>query len=147
MEARAPELRFAFRIVAEVGTYLPVDDRSGELLEFIPITGGTVAGDVTGTIIPGGGDWCRTRADEGYAVEARYLLRTDAGHIVDVVNIGIVRHLDGASGADTPMGYFLTTPVFRTTAPELQWLTRSVFVGRAEAHDDDTTIDVFEVLH
>ena len=36
----APELRFVFRIVAEVGSYLPLQQRDAELLEFIPITGG-----------------------------------------------------------------------------------------------------------
>lgn len=143
MEPRPPALRFAFRIVALVGPYLPLENR-GELLEFIPITGGTVAGDVTGEILPGGGDWCRTRSDDAYDVDARYLIRTASGAIIDVHNVGLVRHLEGESGER--MGYFQSTPVFRTTDPELQWLTRSVFVGRAEAHADDTTIDVFEVL-
>lgn len=142
----APELRFTFRIVADTGPYLPLEQRAAELLEFIPITGGTVEGDLTGTIIPGGGDWCLTRADEAFQVEARYLLRTDAGDIVDVVNIGVVRHLHGESGITRPMGYFQSTPRFRTTSPDLQWLTRSIFIGRAVSHEHDTTVDVFEVL-
>ncbi|WP_052056770.1 DUF3237 family protein [Rhodococcoides fascians] len=140
----APELRFTFRIVADTGPYLPLEQRATELLEFIPITGGTVEGDVSGTIIPGGGDWCLTRADDAYQVEARYLIRTDQDDIVDVVNLGIVRHLPGESGEE--MGYFQSTPRFRTTSPRLQWLTRSVFVGRATSHATGTTIDVFEVL-
>ncbi|WP_341996580.1 DUF3237 family protein [Microbacterium sp. LWH7-1.2] len=144
--AEAPGLRFAFRIVAEVGAYLPLEQRDRELLEFIPITGGTVDGDVRGTIIPGGGDWCRTRADEAFDVEARYLVRTDSGAIIDVLNVGVVRHLAGGAGLAEPMGYFQSTPRFRTTAPDLQWLTRTVFLGRASANEHDTTIDVFEVL-
>lgn len=141
-----PELRYAFRITALVGSYLPVEQRGPELLEFIPITGGTVEGEVTGEIIPGGGDWCLTRADDAYRVEARYLFRTVEGHIVDVVNVGVVRHLSSDETGSADMGYFLTSPVFRTTAESLQWLTRSVFVGRAVARHDATTIDVFEVL-
>lgn len=141
-----PELRFAFRIVAEVGTHLPLQQRDGERLEFIPITGGPVTGDVTGEIVPGGGDWCLTRADDAYQVEARYLIRTDQGEIVDVVNVGVLRHLDGGTGTSKQMGYFQSTPRFRTTSPRLQWLTRSVFVGRASANEGNTTIDVFEVL-
>jgi hypothetical protein len=31
-------------------------------------------------------------------------------------------------------------------APSLQWLTRSVFVGKARARAGDTTADIFEVL-
>ncbi|MEV8271997.1 DUF3237 family protein [Microbacterium sp. NPDC077184] len=141
-----PALRFAFRITALVGEYLPLEQRGPELLEFIPITGGTVEGDVTGEIIPGGGDWCLTRADDAYRVEARYLFRTLEGHVVDVVNVGILRHLEGETGSSKEMRYFLTTPVFRTTAASLQWLTRSVFIGRADARDGATVIDVFEVL-
>lgn len=141
-----PELRFAFTISAEIGPSLPLQRRDDELLEFIPITGGSVRGDVNGTIIPGGGDWCLERSDEAFDVEARYLIRTDDDEIVDVVNVGVVRHLPGQSGAQAPMGYFQSTPRFRTTAPHLQWLTRSVFVGRAVAAENVTTVDVFEVL-
>ena len=43
------------------------------------------------------------------------------------------------------MGYFVSTPVFRTTALRLQWLTRTVFVGRAVASGDTTRIDVYSV--
>ncbi|MGB4778859.1 DUF3237 family protein [Microbacterium sp.] len=142
-----PQLRFAFRIVAEVGDYLPVQQRDAELLEFIPITGGPVTGDIAGAIIPGGGDWCLTRSDDAYQVEARYLIRTDQGEIVDVVNVGILRHLEGGTGPSSQMGYFQSTPRFRTTSPRLQWLTRSVFIGRAHVNTDNTTIDVFEVLN
>lgn len=139
----APALRFAFRIVAEVGSYLPLQRRDAELLEFIPITGGTVEGDIAGTVLPGGGDWCLTRVDEAYEVEARYIVRTADEQIIDVVNIGLVRHLAGESGE--AMGYFQSTPRFRTTAPDLQWLTRSVFIGRGTANANDATIDIFEV--
>lgn len=142
----APLLRPCMHIVAETGTYLPLQQRDDEKLEFIPITGGSVSGDATGEIIPGGGDWCLTRADASYQVEARYLFRTDSGDVVDVVNVGVLRHLPGGRGGSREMGYFLTTPRFRTAAPALQWLTRSVFVGRAFVNENDTTIDVFEVL-
>jgi hypothetical protein len=146
MIADAPHLRFAFRITAEVGEYLPLEHRDRELLEFIPIVGGTVTGDIVGDVLNGGGDWCRSCADDSFRVEARYLIRTASGDVIDVENVGVLRHVAGASGDTSEMGYFLTTPRFRTVAPELQWLTRSVFVGRAVANLRDTTIDVFEVL-
>jgi hypothetical protein len=141
-----PGLRYSFKIVAEIGEFLPVEQRSIEKLEFIPITGGPVSGELNGEIIPGGGDWCLTRADEAYQVEARYLIRTTEGDFVDVYNVGVLRHLDGESGGPGTMGYFMSAPRFRTTAPELQWLTRSVFVGRAVSTPESTTIFVFEVL-
>lgn len=138
----SPELKFAFSIVAEVDPGLPIEQRGGNSLAIIPITGGTVSGSVAGVVQPGGADWCLERADGAFEVEARYWFRTDAGSIVDVVNVGRI-----APGTDDRrLGLFMSTPQFRTVDPELQWLTQRVFVGRAEAFGTHTTIDVFEVV-
>ena len=137
----APSLRPCFTVVAHVDPAIPLEKRGDDTLTFIPITGGPVSGDIEGEIVPGGGDWCLERADGSYDVEARYLIRTTSGDVIDVVNVGVVR----PSEADEEE-YFLTTPRFRTVAPSLHWLTRSMFVGKAYAHAGDTTIDIFEVL-
>ncbi|MEX8059240.1 MULTISPECIES: DUF3237 domain-containing protein [unclassified Microbacterium] len=137
----APSLRPCFTVVARVDPAIPLEKRGDDTLTFIPITGGPVSGDIEGEIVPGGGDWCLERADGSYDVEARYLIRTTSGDVIDVVNVGVVR----PSEADEEE-YFLTTPRFRTVAPSLHWLTRSMFVGKAYAHAGDTTIDIFEVL-
>lgn len=144
---RTPTLRPAFEIIANVGPFLRVQEDPAEQLDFIPITSGTVTGDVEGEIIPGGGDWCRTRiTDDSYRLEARYLFRASSGAIVDVVNTGILRHLPGGVGGPFDMGYFITAPVFRTADPDLRWLTRSVFVGRAVSAPTSTTISIYEVV-
>lgn len=137
-----PALKYSFTIVAEVDPGLAIEQRGDDRLEIIPITGGPVTGSITGTVRPGGADWCRERADGAFEVEARYWIRTDSGAIVDVVNVGRI----APSGHDDRLGLFMTTPVFRTVAPELQWLTQRVFVGRAEAFGTHTTINVFEVV-
>lgn len=137
----APSLRPCLTVVARVDPAIPLEKRGDDTLTFIPITGGPVSGDIEGEIVPGGGDWCLERADGSYDVEARYLIRTTSGDVIDVVNVGVVR----PSEADEEE-YFLTTPRFRTVAPSLHWLTRSMFVGKAYAHAGDTTIDIFEVL-
>ena len=142
----APSLRFSFRIVARVDAGIPVERRGGDTLEFIPITGGPVSGEIDGDIVPGGGDWCLVRADGTFDVEARYLIRTTGGDVIDVFNVGVVRESTGRDDAHSADVYFLTAPRFRTVSPDLAWLTRSVFVGRAYAHEHDTTIDIYEVL-
>ena len=146
MRPTPPDLRHAFTIVAEVAEPEVLEHRGEGTLEFIPITGGCVTGDITAAVLPGGGDWCLTRADGVFRVEACYLLRTDAGELVDVHNVGYLRHLPGETGDWTAMRYFQTTPVFRTASPRLQHLTSTVFVGRAHAGADEVSIDVFEVL-
>lgn len=138
-----PTLQFSFTIVAEVDPGLPIDRRTDESLEIIPITGGRVTGAISGEVQPGGADWCLYRNDGAFNVEARYWIRTDDGDIVDVVNVG---RISPGSSPDAVDGLFMSTPQFRTTAPALQWLTQRVFVGRAEAFGTHTTIDVFEVV-
>lgn len=138
-----PEFEFAFTIVAEVDPGLPIERRAGESLEIIPITGGSVTGKVTGRVQPGGADWCLFRTDEALNVEARYWFTTDTGAVVDVVNLGRIAPGSSVGAHD---GLFMSTPQFRTTAPELQWLTQRVFVGRAESFGTHTQIDVFEVV-
>ena len=143
----APALRYRFRIVAEVAPDIPIDAAGGGELDFIPITGGRVTGDVRGEIISGGGDWCLLKAPGSYRVEARYGVRTESGSYLDVYNVGILTRPD--EGADTPgrtHEYFVTTPVFRTTDPALAWLTRSVFIGHASAGDGATSLDIYEVM-
>jgi len=137
--APAPSLRHCFTVTALVDPGIPLEEQGQDVLEFIPITGGPVTGDVTGEIVPGGGDWCLVRADGTFAVEARYLIRTTDGDVIDVYNVGVVRESEGGEV------YFETTPRFRTVAPHLQWLTRSMFVGRARANEHDTTIEIFEI--
>lgn len=53
---------------------------------------------------------------------------------------------DGTFEVEARRRILLSTPRFRTVAPALSRLTRSVFVGHARANADDTTI-VYEVLH
>lgn len=136
-----PELRFAFTIVAEVGPPLPIEEGTTGRLDIIPITGGTISGRITGRVQPAGADWCRYRSDGSYDVEARYWIATDDDAIIDVVNVGRIAPPD--AGGDE---FFVTTPQFRTVAPQYHWLTQRVFIGRAESTDEYTKIEVYEVV-
>ena len=138
-----PHLKLRFSIVAEVAEWVEIGDVNGQRLVFVPITGGTVTGDISGVVLPGGGDWARILSPEVVHVEARYLVRTDDGVVIDIVNTGIARFVDGY---DSPIGYFATRPVFQVADPDTQWLNRSVFVGWAKTDSTATTIDVYEVV-
>ena len=58
------------------------------------------------------------------------------------LTVGLLRHLDGTTVDDAARGYVLSTPVLRTTATHLQWLTRTVLVGRAAVNEGSTTTDI-----
>lgn len=143
-ETLVPGLEFRFRIDAQTTASIPIDDRSTGELGFIPITGGNFSGNLSGTVTPGG-DWCLRKAPGTYRVEARYGLLTDAGAYVDVHNVGILTESSAAGNASAPAEYFMSTPVFRTADPDLDWLNSAVFIGHAKVLDGFTRIDVFEV--
>mgnify|MGYP003441984459 FL=1 len=53
----------------------------------IPITGGTFKGvDIEGTVLPGGADFQVTRADGDTEFTARYMLKTNDGVLLQVIN-------------------------------------------------------------
>ena len=131
-------LRPVFTIVAEIAAGIPLVEGPGSET-YIPITGGTVTGDIEGIVVPGGGDWSREHP-WGFSVNARYQLQTVAGSIIDVHNVGVGRRDDHGDPE-----YFMTTPVFRTVDPGLAWLLSSVFLGRASGRPEAATIEVFAV--
>jgi hypothetical protein len=64
----------------------------GDVLSLTPILGGTVEGPrLTGTVVPGGGDWSIERGKGVIELDARYLLRADDGALIDIVNRGFYR--------------------------------------------------------
>lgn len=120
--AQPPALRHAFDLHVDVGMSERIGHGDGELLEFTPITGGTIDGPMLhGTVAAFGGDWSTTRRGIT-TLEARYLLRAADGAMIDIVNRGVWREADG---------YFRTSPEFRTDAAPHRWLTSHVFVGHA----------------
>ncbi|NRQ37386.1 DUF3237 domain-containing protein [Nonomuraea sp. NN258] len=146
----APELTFAFEIRAELSPTRHVGHGDGELLEFTPIVGGTVTGPrLTGTVLPGGGDWSSTRG-RVCQLDARYLLQADDGAIIDIVNRGYYRERAGSpdqhdAGLRVSAAgvYYRTSPVFRTDAPAHRWLAETVFVGLARGEEDVVAIRMY----
>jgi hypothetical protein len=53
----------------------------------VPIIGGTFDGpNISGEVLPGGEDWQLTRPDGDTELYARYLLKTNDGHLIQVIN-------------------------------------------------------------
>jgi hypothetical protein len=150
-----PQLRFVFEVRADIGPSEHVGNGAGDVLDFTPITGGTVEGPrLRGSIVPGGGDWAVLRGKAVYELDARYLIRAEDGALVDVVNRGYWRALTPEALARAEAGedlqdsevYFRTSPVFRTDAPAHRWLAETVFVGFARDEDGQVCIRFYEVL-
>jgi len=124
-----PKLVFAFEenvtLAAEIGVgNTPLGTRN-----IVPITGGRFAGPgLSGTIIPGGWDWQLRRADGCLQIEANYMLRTDDGVVINVINKGVLC----PPGPDGKMAPVRTLPVFEAPLGKYEWLGKTAFVGTLE---------------
>lgn len=148
-----PRLTFAFEIRAQVGTPLEMGEVPGGRRRIIDILGGTFAGPtMKGRIRPGGADWQIVRTDGFTELDTRYTLETDAGELIYVQNVGVrhaapdvISRLLAGETVDPSLVYFRTVPVFETSAPALQELTRSIYVGIGERYPDDVVVRFYKV--
>lgn len=156
LEAQAPApptLTFVMEARVKVAPPQEVGQVFGGRRRIVQILGGTFEGpNIKGRVVPGGADWQLIQADGFSMLDTRYTLETDKGQIVYVQNKGVrdaapdvMKKLVAGEKVDPKVVYFRTVPVFETSAPELQWLVRSVFVGTGERYPDDVVIRFFRV--
>lgn len=148
-----PKLTRAMTLRVQVGAPTELGDVPRGRRRIIPILGGTFEGpNVRGKVLPGGADWQIVRADGLAELDTRYMLQTDGGSLVYIQNAGIrhappdvVKKLVAGEPVDPALVYFKTVPTFETSAPELQWLTRAVFLGTGERYPTEVVIHVWKV--
>ena len=128
----APPCSPAFAIEVQVLVPHVVGDTGSGYRRIFPIVGGRAFGPrLTGTVLPVGADWSAVRPDGVTELYARYAVRTDDGHLVDVVNAGLMRGLpahEPQPGDAEPELFCRTTPTFHAPTA-LRWLNDEVFVG------------------
>ena len=153
MPPAPPRLTFAFELRVQVGPPQEFGEVPRGRRRIIPILGGTFEGpNIRGTVLPGGADWQIVRADGFAELDTRYALQTDSGSLIYIQNAGM-RHaapdvqakLIAGEPVDPALVYFRTVPTFETSAPELQWLTRSIFIATADRHPTDVVVRVWRV--
>lgn len=148
-----PKLTLAMTLRVQVGAPTELGEVPRGRRRIIPILGGTFDGpEIRGKVMPGGADWQIVRADGLAELDTRYMLQTDTGKLIYIQNAGIrhappdvTKKLLSGEPADPSLVYFKTVPTFETSAPELQWLTRSIFIGTGERHPAEVVIRVWRV--
>jgi len=151
--APPPRLVFAFELHAQVAAPLELGDVPRGRRRIVQITGGTFAGSgLKGRILPGGADWQIVRPDGFTELDTRYTLETDTKELIYVQNVGmrhappdVMKKLLAGESVNPALVYFRTTPVFETAAPDLQWLTRSTFVGTGERYPNEVVVRFWRV--
>lgn len=150
----APKLEFAFEAHVTVGAPQEVGPVAGGTRRLIPITGGTFAGPgLKGKILPGGADHQLLQPDGFTQLEARYVLETDEGEKIYVVNRGVrygapevLARLNAGERVDPSLIYFRTAATFEATAPRLLPMTRAIYVAVGERYPTDVVVRFFRVL-
>lgn len=149
-----PKLEFAFEVKVQVADPTIIGKvRAGER-RIIDILGGTFEGPrLRGKVLPGGADWQLIGEDGFTNIDARYTLETSGGHLIYVSNIGIrhaseetMRRLNSGQEVDPSLVYFRAVPTFETSAGELDWLTRSLFISSGERYPNGVIIRFWRVL-
>src|SRR5688572_10625006 len=149
----APRLTPAFVLRAQVGAPLELGQVPQGRRRIVAINGGTFEGSgIKGKILPGGADWQIVRADGFTELDTRYTLQTDKGELVYVQNAGmrhaapdVMKRLLAGETVDPATVYFRTVPKFETSAPDLQWLTRSIFVGTGERYPTEVVVRFYRL--
>jgi hypothetical protein len=149
----APTLVFAFELRAQVGPPAELGEVTHGRRRIVPILGGTVKGPgFDAKVLPGGADWQIIQPDGFTELDTRYTLQTDKGELVYVQNGGIrdaepdvMRRLLAGEIVDPKLVYFRTAPKFETSAPNLQWLPRSVFVGVGERFPTEVVVRFYRL--
>jgi Protein of unknown function (DUF3237) len=135
-ELPAPRLGFVFAAHVTVGAPLDLGDVGKGRRRVVPITGGEFsAPDMRGIVLGGGADWQIIRHDGTAELEARYMLQTDDGALIQVRNMALrhgppdVMAALAAGRAVSPADYYFRGAVFfETSAEQYAWLTKHIVI-------------------
>ena len=117
---------FMWDAKVKIANMISVGESKRGTRRVIPILGGSFSGPkIKGEVLPGGEDWQLVRPDGDTELYARYLLKTDDGHIIQVINQALI-HIDAHSKA------FYCKSVIDLEAPlnsPYDYLNHAIFIG------------------
>lgn len=127
-QPQLPQLRFVFEEQVLLAADIPVGETPIGKRTIIPIAGGTFEGPgLRGKIMPGGWDWQLTNASGCFDLHADYMIQTEDGAIIHVVNQGMI--CPNSSGKHDAV---FTSPVFEAPKGRYDWLNGGVYIGTVE---------------
>lgn len=112
----------------KIANMINVGESKRGVRRVIPITGGIFSGPkIKGVVLPGGEDWQLVRPDGDTELNARYLLKTDDGIVIQVINQALM-HVP----AKDEEGGFYVKSVIDLEAPtdsKYDYLNHAIFLG------------------
>lgn len=149
-----PALEFALELRVLVAPIQEIGQTAKGIRKVVPIVGGRFDGpQINGTIVAGGYDWQLLRSDGVAEIEARYILKTDDGALITIVNTGlrhgpaqVMQRLANGETVDPSEYYFRSFPFFETGDPKYAWLTNHIFLATGIRKPDEVIIQVWKVI-
>ena len=119
---------FMWDAKVKIGNMVVVGESKRGTRRMIPITGGTFKGpNIQGEVLPGGEDWQLVRPDGDTELHARYLLKTDDGVFIHVINNALMH--TSAKGEE---GGFYVKSALDLEVPidsPYAYLNHAIFIG------------------
>jgi hypothetical protein len=121
---------------------------------FVSVAGGEVSGPrLTGRVVPqSGGDWPRFWPSGLIEFEAHYMIEAEDGTPIYIHNQGIaysapdvVAKIEAGEKVAPDATYLRITPRFEVPEGPHEWLARTIFVGTAERHGNETLFEYYAV--
>ena len=148
-----PSFKYFASLNVEVGTPQEVGNVGGGVRRLIPILGGSVSGiGWAGRVLPGGADYQWVIESRRAQLVARYVLETDGGDLIYVVNRGIrsgppdaLAHLQRGEPVAPDTVYSLGSPAFETASPSLGWIADRIFIAKGRRLPDRVEMQIFEI--
>lgn len=105
----------------------------------VEVKGGNVKGpNIKGEIVLPGGDWIRTMSSGALRLDAKVMIKTDDGALIQMNYNGVVVGSKEAGDAlargevvtDKTFPYFITAPTFQTSSEKYAWLNKVQTIGK-----------------
>lgn len=149
-----PQLEFVFELRVEASSLPEIGKTPKGTRKLIAINGGSFEGPlINGKVIPGGYDWQLLRNDEVTEIEARYVLQTDDGAMITIINSGlrhgpahVMQQLAQGQEVDPAQYYFRSIPYFETSEKKYDWLNKNIFVANGIRKPALVVIQVWKIL-
>ena len=133
---------------------LALGDTPAGARRILHFTGGTFEGEqLSGEILPGGGDWVLTRRDGVSELDIRMTLRTHDGGLIYLHSTGLLKispqdreRVAAGDEVDPATYYFRTTQRYETSADKYLWLNTRLSVGVGRRTPTGMITEVFTIL-
>src|ERR1700733_998677 len=138
--ANGMQFEFLMNLVVDVGELVSLGAAPAGERRVVAILGGKFEGpQLRGEIVPGGADWQLARKDGVLELDARYVLREQAGGLIQVLSQGyrhgppeVLAALARGEEVDPADYFFRTAMRFETGAAGLAWLNKTMAFSVAE---------------